>query len=331
VCLIAASIRKRWISIAAPPYEQQQEFLGQALFAGFAPIFRCAMSRRANACLTSEPSRLEQVLRVGLRAVSIGVTTEGDSETRATKLKSARLADVEDEFMTATHDATTEDDICVAANALLQHASRECKSGPISLELQRSPNPVLCECVGDDRWPFIAFLGKDYYLTLTFGEACTLATIGIKRQDAKERQAHMFQKDYLEIFCNTAPTQYCKGYNSLLTAVAVMIACKQEKVLYSYNVNEQNLSSYTLMRSYQFLRAGESQPRGPLKQEEACAASKKRGSDDMGDSDSDSDDVGVVPNAYNFERAQLIVIARAVQCAEAGRLQGAPGIPRLRH
>lgn len=99
------------------------------------------------------------------------------------------------------------------------------------------------------------------------------------------------------------------------TRIAAMIACKQNMVLYSYNVSAQNLSSYTLISELPVSASRRAPAAGALEQQQACAESKK----------SDSDDVGVVPNADNFKRAQRIVIARAhsqaKQCISSARLR----------
>tara|TARA_B100001109_G_scaffold196044_1_gene162625 strand:+ start:468 stop:1430 length:963 start_codon:yes stop_codon:yes gene_type:complete len=305
------------------------------------------MSRRA--LPRPRGARLEHVLAVGMRALSIGMMQDTDcgsgesleqnQQTPESAPKRARdppatpdravarkgadskeaiLPYSEDAFKEATDSATTVEEICEAANLFLRWTSRECKSGPVSLELKRGPDPRLEECVGNTRKPFIAFQEKDYYLVLTFEAACTLSVVGIKREDAVHGAEPMFENDYLEIFSNTADSQTCKGYNTILRAVAVMIACMQGMVLYSFNVNEQNLSSYTLMRSYEFLQCNEREPRGPLTQQDACAASKRN-----------VDDVGVTPTQENFRRAQEIMTTRAVECAGAERRRGAPGIPPL--
>ena len=297
-------------------------------------------------------ARLEHVLAVGMRALSIGMmqgTECGSDESleqnkqtpqlghkrgrdppatpdRAVARKGADseeaiLAYSENAFKEATDRATTVEEICEAANLFLWWASHKCKSGPVSLELKRGEDFSLHECDGDgNRKMFYAFPPKDYTLVLTYNrKACTLSALSIKQAKAgADGREPMFKKDYLEIYSNTADSQTCKGYNTLLRAVAVMIACMQKKVLYSYNVNEQNISSYTLMRSYQFLYGDESEPRGPLPQPEACAQSKRG-----------IDDVGVTPTVENFRRAQRVMTARAVECAEAGRRPGAPGIPPL--
>ena len=293
------------------------------------------MSRHAGACPPSGPSRLEHVLAVGLRALSIGTknesgTPESDLQRREPHVtpertkesrqeadsKRRRLAGPKEDFKNATENAQTKEEICAAADSFMRWASRECRSGPISLELKSGTDLRLEECVGDTRKQFVHFEEKDYYLVLTFGEACTLSTLGIKRESAVEGAEPMFEKDYLEIFSNTVDSQTCKGYNTILRAVAVMIACIECMVLYSYNVNELNLSSYTLMRSYEFLANDERMPRGPLSQHEACAESKR-----------EKDDVGVIPSPENFKRAQEVVMTRVVACAEEERRRGAPGIP----
>ena len=315
------------------------------------------MSRSARAGPPGGASRLEHVLAVGLRVLSIGVGEEnvpeaqgednftpvawnnprgGGSRTPERKVekrerdssgqepsKRATPKDAGEEeklFRKMTSAADTPEKICSAVSAYLRGASRACKS-QINLELKRGDDLKFDECAGGARRPFIHFTGKDYYLVLSHdapGGACTLSTLGIKQEEPKQCAEPMFENAYLEIFTNTADSQACKGYNTILSAVAVMIAFVQNMVLYSFNVNEQNLSSYTLMRSYEFLQCSERTPRGPLSQEEACAASKRG-----------TDDVGVTPTPENFRRAQEIILERAVACAEAAKRQGAPGIPPL--
>ena len=96
---------------------------------------------------------------------------------------------------------------------------------------------------GESRGPLCPFGKLSEYLVMYTGsedKPCVLSILEIVLNENKDR---------IEISSNTAKSQLQKGYNGLMRAVAVMIACACDIPVHSSTINY--VSAYALMKTYQ--------------------------------------------------------------------------------
>ena len=150
---------------------------------------------------------------------------------------------------------------------------------------------------------YTPYLSEDY-IVLRTGTGCDLSAIGMDFGNA----------DYIEISSDTAPRQREKGYNTLMRAIAVIIAFFYEKPLMSFVANP--LSAYALLTKYEtkvleWTRPRENSPRrvrpetydAPLSRDDAMKVKDQVAT------------LSIPPSDRNFKTA-CSVIESGVQCAE---------------
>ena len=89
-----------------------------------------------------------------------------------------------------------------------------------------------------DEWERSDLHGSPQHVILRTTTGCDLSGIGLRTEG-----------NYIEISSNTVDSQKRKGYNSIMRAIAVMIAGVEDKWVRSQTAN--HLSAYTLIKTYQ--------------------------------------------------------------------------------
>lgn len=152
-------------------------------------------------------------------------------------------------------------DVVKAVSKLLRAASVHCN---VAILAATTKEYGAEECVDGRRKDYLPLL-NDEYVVLRTVDGCDLSIIGLST-DA----------DDIEITSDTVTSQQKKGYNTILRAVAVMIAKVEDKPLRSEISNAW--SAYTLMKMFQttLIRAngGTTKFNTPLSREESLEAKK---------------------------------------------------------
>tara|TARA_Y100000389_G_C17357126_1_gene461729 strand:+ start:47 stop:919 length:873 start_codon:yes stop_codon:yes gene_type:complete len=281
------------------------------------------------------PSRLDLVLAAGLRALDIGAPKRSDPESGPEQPNGAQpdaaqprvrqkpvLTETDRRikaFQQALLRSAPNDRpglLRVIERHVLEPASSDCR-GPLKLRYDDSPydspsrkNLIACPSgeSGENGGEVINRYPAEAEIQLYTEPGGVLSVIGISQSQ--------FDAQHLEIFSETPDSQRNKGYNKLLRAVAVIVACVEEQSVQSAVCNW--VSAYILLRNFaaqvvykkSFFRAtaGVKTFDQPLTPDEATRAAKA------------AHFVKVFGSDDNFLRAQRLLIEAAVLCAEAQRI-----------
>lgn len=132
------------------------------------------------------------------------------------------------------HECTSRRQVVKRVSKLLRTASKKCE---LAMVLDMSDTYVRTECADGKTTEFTPFLNDEYVVVRTV-DGCDLSLVGLSTGD-----------DTIEITSDTVESQQRKGYNTMLRAVAVMIAFVEDKPLRSDISNAW--SAYTLMKMFQ--------------------------------------------------------------------------------
>ena len=139
----------------------------------------------------------------------------------------------------------------------------------------------------------------DDYLVLRTEDECDLSVMGLSYWYAQT----------IEMLSNTPPGQRQKGYNSLMRAIAVLIACTEEESIVSIISNE--VSAYALLTRYETVvewntsrtRSGTTTYSYPMSKANARMIMN------------DVATITIKPSDSNFEHAARIIMQGDVLCA----------------
>jgi hypothetical protein len=136
---------------------------------------------------------------------------------------------------------------------------------------------------------------NDEYIVLRTVTGCDLSLTGLSTGDSV----------YIEITSDTVPSQQKKGYNTILRAVAVMLAFVEGKPIKADIAN--SLSAYTLLKDYQASVLTKDDRlvdyRNALSKDEARRVK------------GECKQVFIRPTVYNLENATRIFWGAVVKCA----------------
>ena len=132
------------------------------------------------------------------------------------------------------HECVSRRQVVKRVSKLLRTASEGCE---MAMVLTVSNAYLRTECVDGETTEFLPFL-NDEYVVLRTVDGCDLSLVGLSTGD-----------DTIVITSDTVESQQKKGYNTMLRAVAVMIAFVEDKPLRSDIDNAW--SAYTLMKMFQ--------------------------------------------------------------------------------
>tara|TARA_B100001109_G_scaffold66317_2_gene54087 strand:- start:5125 stop:5964 length:840 start_codon:yes stop_codon:yes gene_type:complete len=270
------------------------------------------------------PSRLDLVLAAGLRALDIGGAPKrsdpepGPEQPNGAQPDAAQRSVRQKRVLTETDrriKAFREALLSSAPNGrpgllrvieihVLKPASRDCKD-PLKLRYNSSPsrkNLIACPSgeSGENGGEFSRY-HAEAEIELFTESGGVLSVIGISPV--------AFDDEVLEIFSATPDSQKRKGYNTLLRAVAVIVACVEGKSVFSNVCNW--VSAYILLRNFSAMVVYEENAETfvkPLTHDEAIRVAKA------------AHFVEVFGSNDNCVRAQRLLMEAAVLCAEAQRI-----------
>ena len=136
---------------------------------------------------------------------------------------------------------------------------------------------------------------ENSYLLLKTASGCDLSVMGMSRSSK-----------YIEISSTTAPSQYKKGYNSLMRAIAVFIAYKERLSIVSEVSNP--VSAYALLTRYETVVEWKTRKNTTTY---TYALSKEQARKIM----KDVSRITIHPSDSNFERAARVIVQSDVLCA----------------